>query len=615
MNRKTLPVVIACAVATFLSACSSGKPVTIAITTAPPATLEINNSASIAATVMHDSKDLGVDWTCSPSPCGSFNPAHTASGATTVWTAGSTAGSVTITAASTRKATVTATATVTVNAVATAANLKGNYVFYANGFDALGDYYATAGVVVLDGAGNVATGSEEDLNNTSYGTPVEGDALLGTYTVNSDGQGTMILNATVGGVADPLVGVAGTQTMSFVVVNSNHLLITEFDSAATSSGSMDFQTAAAITSGFSGNYAMTLDGYFAGNATDVGGVFGATGTGGTVTGTGDEDEAGTVLRTASLTGTIGATVDAMGRGTVTFGGTTFTYYIVGTEAVYMVEVDSGSVLQGAAFGQGSATFAAANVTGPYVLDEPWSDTASSSGPLALAGQFTADGLGTSATSISGVTDYNEAGFVDPGPGPDTLKASFTITATSATTNGYGTITAAVSNDPDFVAFGIYMVDPTLNINDPNNTTGGGGALIAEFDTGDLGTGFIVPQSATSLANANNGNGFAGDSAAGDLTNSTGQLVFASSGNFAGTENLNDLNPLTPIATETTAQAISGVSTADTTNAGRYTVVTTAGAGTANFVTYVASGTLSVSVDVDASTTLTQVGSVMTEGQQ
>ena len=147
MNRKTLLIVLTIAVAMVASACGSTSP-KIAMTTPPPASLEINNSASIAATTTHD-KGEGVDWSCSPSPCGSFNPAHTASGATTVYTAPSTAAAVTITAASTKKSTVTATASVTINPVATASSLSGQYAFFAAGADAAGDAYNAVGSVTL----------------------------------------------------------------------------------------------------------------------------------------------------------------------------------------------------------------------------------------------------------------------------------------------------------------------------------------------------------------------------------------------------------------------------------------------------------------------------------
>src|ERR1700723_218107 len=124
MNRKALLIVLTIAIAIVGSACSSSSP-TVTISTPPPASLEINGSATIAATTTHDSGE-GVDWSCAPAgSCGTFNPTHTASGATTVYTAPSVSGSVTITATSTKKTSVTATSTVTITPVATVGTLTG----------------------------------------------------------------------------------------------------------------------------------------------------------------------------------------------------------------------------------------------------------------------------------------------------------------------------------------------------------------------------------------------------------------------------------------------------------------------------------------------------------
>lgn len=612
MNRKLFLIVAACAMMAVLSSCSSNAAVTVAYSTPPPANVEINTTATMAAVVTnaHNPMLQGVEWTCSPTPCGSFNPAMTASGATTTWTAPSLAGSVTITAESV-EGSDTVNANVNVTPVAAASDVVGNYTFYVSGWDASGSFYGAAGVVVLDGNGNVTRG-EEDLNNTSTGAST-GDTLAGTYTVNSDGQGTMILTATstATSMPDPNVGVGGAQTLSFVVVNNSHLLIDEFDAAATSSGSMDLQTPAAITSGISGNYAFAFGGFVGGVADAQGGVISASGA--SITGTGDENAGGSVSFANALSANL-VGPDPNGRGQfTTLGGSVYTYYIVGTEAFYAVEVDSGGVTIGTGYGQSSGTFSAASLTSGYVLDEPQPYAEAVAGSLALAGQFNADGVGTSATSITGVTDYNEWGFVDPGPGPDTLTASYTIAS-----NGYGSMSTVVSNDIDFATYGIYVTDPALNINDPNNTSGGGGALIVELDPNDVGIGFIVPQTATALTSVNNGNQFNAFNTNGDQIASTGQVVF-STGGFAGTENVNDLNvSMTPSQTETPAATVTGITTADSTNVGRYTVaVTVNGAATpSSQVSYVANGNLAVDVDVDSTSSPVywQVGSGITEGQ-
>jgi hypothetical protein len=635
MDRK-ISLALAAVVLTLLSACGGGShsgggggttpTLSIAITTAPSSTVEINNSTMAVATVSNDSTNAGVDWTCSPSPCGSFSPTHTASGATTIWTAPSSAGTFTLTAASTASSSVTATASVTVNSVASNSNLTGQYAFYLSGFDFSGDAYAAVGSVTLDGNGNVTSG-EEDLNSTDvdFTSAIEGDTLSGTYAVNGDSQGTMTLNASNSNGSDPLVGNNGVQTLSFVVVNSNHILLTEFDSVYTSSGSMDLQTASAFNAGVSGNFAISASGFIGGAPGVFGGVY--TANAGTITGTGtaDEDINGTPTIGGNLSGTVSA-ADANGRGTFTLttpsGSGTFTYYLVGPEALYLTEVDTGGVMVGQSYGQGSGTFSNSSLASANVLDEPASFTAI--GAANVAGQFT-----TSSSTLTGVVDYNVNGLVDgvsptpsitQPPTPATLTGTYTIAS-----SGYGSASVTVGGTTDFATYGIYATDPALNINDPNNTTGPGGALIVELDPGTLGTGFIVPQTATALSTVNEADGFSAIVeilSPDEFLNSTGQYVY-SSGSFRGTANINDFNlaATPPAITENTAVTISGVITADSTNAGRFSEVLTlpviGGGNATNYrVEYVANGGFAVGVDTDTNEPgLTEIGSDIIEGQQ
>lgn len=62
-------------------------------------------------------------------------------------------------------------------------------------------------------------------------------------------------------------------------------------------------------------------------------------------------------------------------------------------------------------------------------------------------------------------------------------------------NGYAGFTLVGGTSRNLQEVGAYMVDPALNIADPNIFTGGGGALLIELDTDVLGVGMIVPQTA------------------------------------------------------------------------------------------------------------------------
>jgi hypothetical protein len=598
MNRKSLLMAFAFAASVLLGACSSSTPPVVAISGAP-ASLEVNLTSSLTATVTHDSSNGGVTWSCAPAgACGTFSPSQTASGTATTYTAPATAGSVTITATSVKKATSTATATINVTAVASASNLSGQYAFKVSGWDASGTFYGAAGSVTLDGAGNV-TGGEEDFNDTTVGTASVADGVTGTYTVGADGQGTMVLNAVINGTstADTNVGVAGVQTLAFTVVNNNHFLISEFDSAFTSGGVMDLQTASAFTTGLTGNYAFTGYGFLNGAAISYGGAIVSSGT--SLSGPADSDETGLVA-SGTTSGAVTA-ADANGRGTAAFGSLNVAYYTVGTEVAYFVETDPTLVTVGAFYGQGSApSFSAASLSGNFVMSQP--DADSGMGLSSIAGQFAADGT----ASIAGVVDYNEGGLIALEPVPDALNASYTVAA-----SGYGAITGGVvTNDVDFATWGVYLTDPALNLSDPNSTSGGGGALINEIDVDALGTGVVLPQSSTSAEAGNlafNLNGYSYTAAL--PGNIVGQVVSDGSASLAGTASFNTITAQTP------GQAISATIAADSTNAGRYQLAVTSGTSNPNLVFYQASSGVAVQIDVDSSSTLVQIGTGVIEGQQ
>jgi hypothetical protein len=79
-----------------------------------------------------------------------------------------------------------------------AASLQGSYGLAVDGFfydvNGFQGVYDSAGVAVADGAGNI-TGT--DTVNID-GTPTRGRKFTGTYTVNADCSGTMILKDSSG---------------------------------------------------------------------------------------------------------------------------------------------------------------------------------------------------------------------------------------------------------------------------------------------------------------------------------------------------------------------------------------------------------------------------------
>jgi hypothetical protein len=119
-SRQGILLSVIAAFTLGLTACggsgSTPPPATVTVTlTGQPASLTTTATASITATV---SNSTGVTWTvtCAASPCGSFNPASTASGSPTTFTAPAAPTSVTITATTSSGTTASASAIITIAA-------------------------------------------------------------------------------------------------------------------------------------------------------------------------------------------------------------------------------------------------------------------------------------------------------------------------------------------------------------------------------------------------------------------------------------------------------------------------------------------------------------------
>jgi len=191
---------------------------------------------------------------------------------------------------------------------------------------------------------------------------------------------------------------------------------------------------------------------------------------------------------------------------------------------------------------------------------------------AAAGQFTTDGSGN---VTAGIMDVNVADGGSPAPSIATTDIPLTLTAAiSISGSARGTLTT-----PSGQIYNIYLTDPNLNLLDPNNPSGAGGALLFEANNPSVpygnAIGIMIPQSApapTSLAGSyaillsnqsNTGGccsydgGFTGDFTVSTTTPGT----FSGEGDFQGTGTNN--------ATLTTGP-LTGTFTADLSNAGHFT---------------------------------------------
>ena len=584
----------------------------VVISTPPPSAMVAGGTASVSATVSNDTAAAGVTWSCNPAgTCGSFNPVSTASAAMTAYTAPASApagGKVTIIASSVTDTSKTANASVVIPGTASMASLKGQYVFFiaapTGNRKAVGGMWGTTtliGSVALDGAGNV-TGGEEDLISPGFPDnaadpilPTNPSAMPFTsfYTVDASGHGTMRI----------LTQNAETIDFRFVLTSASHALIIEADGDP-GSGTLDLQQPAAggfAASQISGGYSFTMTGPNSSNpATKVslGGVFTADGTTGLTNVTLDVNIGGTMSTFTSVSQSFSAP-DARGRGSLHMpGGRSFTYYIVSSKALRMFEGDNIDLTGGSAYAQ-SATVPA--LSGKFVFQHSgWS----SAGRTSTAGQFTVTG---SASIASGISDSIAGGSPSVPATGKPVTGSFAMPAMQ---NGTLNLTDAAGSS----TFNIYMVDPALNILDPNSTSGGGGALLLHTDASINGTGIVVPQSVSATPSfvANYGLNLTNSIATATATNEFDLVgVVSSDGSSKFLNGLSDYDENAsgnPAILPVPGASTTGTFAADTANPGRFTGTFTVTPGAYPFISasafnvsfYQASGAQAFVIETDAS---------------
>ena len=499
-----------------------------------------------------------------------------------VFTANATTGSYQV------AATVTGvTAAANFNLTNTAAPTSFSYVFYLTGAEVTNpvpvgpNFYALAGAVTIGTDGTVAAG-EQDYNdgdgNTSpqpSGDTITGGTLTLSTTVPGQATLTLITNNTA-------LGVAGTETLGVQFVNANHALIVQFDGSATSSGSLDLQTP---SSGSNTDYAFTYSGTDTGYLPEVfGGIFSISSN--AVSGVYDENDAGTVTLNTAFSATT-TSPDSFGRGTVTGTplATTLVYYVVGPEVMRFIGVDPdlGDAGVGSAFGQGAS---AGNFTNASVPTSVFSASSTTLGnPYAGAGVIVTTPNGAN-DSFTGTADDNAVGVLD----------SDVSIAGTIYINPSGYCGLAINPGINMTAVGLYLTDPNLNLNDPNNPVGGGGGLIADMDgSGIVSTGVLTPQTDATSAD------FTGNYAFGAQAFIPGveEFDFVGQGAVAslaltGTGLVSD--PFTFFTGDTatnSAVPFAGTAVPDGVTAGRYTIPLVITLGTTPFtesaVIYQASG--------------------------
>ncbi|HUA14336.1 MAG TPA: hypothetical protein VMG31_03495 [Verrucomicrobiae bacterium] len=498
MNRRILACLFLSFALAILGACgngidklpgTTGGALSVQFAQGPPTPTIAGQAVGLVANAVNDPKNGGVTWSCTPvGACGTFDPATTAYNVDTQYTPPVAPTNSAITPNLSYSVTITATSVSdSTQSVSTTINVAQQYAFVLEGNGSLG----MAGSVTLDGSGNIVGGEADGSANGFYTTI---PSITGTYALDSSGHGyiSMSLNGT---------SCCGTlqQTHGITATSNSHLVIAEEDQfnglTIGGVGSMDLQTAPYSASQVSGGYSFTLAGYSGafGENSSWGGIFTADGVGALSGGVFDENYGGgSGYGSVPFTGTFSAP-DTNGRGTLTLSATTdtptkatqYAYYIVTPEVLRLTTVtntgNAGNT--GSAFGQGTVGTTNQAVTGNFIFSNFGFTSNNNGGESGAAGgQFTSDGSGH---ITAGIMDVNAFGTVST----SSLAGSTYVISGSPR----GVVTASSGQ-----TYNVYLTDPNLNLLDPNNPSGGGGALLLETDAADT-IGVVVPQTDTSAS--------------------------------------------------------------------------------------------------------------------
>src|SRR6266513_1672177 len=530
----------------------------VTITTSPPSSLAAGGTASVAATVSNDTAGAGVSWSCTPSStCGSFNPVSTMSGASTMYTAPSAppaGGQVVIMAASMTDSTKKANTSVMITGSSSNAGLNGRYALLLTAATGNQGTSVIAASVTADGKGLI-TGGVEELTAPGFYDLVD-IVTDGTYSIDASGHGTMRIHT------------ANLETLvfSFVLTSASHALMVEVDGDP-ASGTLDLQQPAGASftaAQISGNYSFVMDGVDNSGALkymSLGGSFAADGIGSLTAGTLDINNGG-AFSTTSFTGSFTAP-DSNGRGTMHVNtGRSFVYYIISSKVLRVFEGDNISFVGGSAYARGAAGSTTAALSGKFVYQHHgWS----SPGRTVTAGQFSADGTGR---ITAGVSDSNFGGS------PTIVNMRKSVTGTYLI-SGSPSGTLTLSDAAGTSTFNLYLVDPALNILDPSNSSGGGGALLLHTDASIIGTGILIPQvvSGTPSFSQNHGLNLVNSVDPANMVNVdevhlVGRLSSDGAANFTGTADYSQNGAYYPNVVK--GNTLSGTFAADSVNPGHFT---------------------------------------------
>jgi hypothetical protein len=364
------------------------------------------------------------------------------------------------------------------------ASLNGQYAFSMSGVDLdSGAFIARVGSFAADGQGHITTGLE-DLLDLGSGSPASQVTFSnGTYQIQANGRGLIVLNVTGG----------GSLQLSASLQSSNHGYLVQSDGLASTNGVLELQTPLQFSANaINGKYVFDISGLsFAGTTPSpisMVGQLGADGNGNVTGGTMDVNDGAIAPTgaTALAAGTYQLDTNGngtnFGRGTMMLAGRTFAFYIVDATRVELLEEDQQGGSSGPAILQtGVIPTTNSGFNGSFAFLAGGSHATGNVGPNARVGRFTADGAGGIGT-IS-FHENNDGNNTQLTPGSGISSTSYAIDTTNAG-SGRGTFTFH-SSSINTVTYVFYLYSPTR-------------AVIQDVSAGIVASGTMVSQSATSI---------------------------------------------------------------------------------------------------------------------
>lgn len=322
-----------------------------------------------------------------------------------------------------------------------------------------GAYIARVGSFTADGNGNISAGLEDVLDLGSNQPPGEVSFVGGNYQIQANGRGLIVLQGAGGG---------GLQLNLAMQSNSAGFLV-QTDLCATSSGTFNLQTSSDFSAtALASPYVFDFSGVsFAGTSVAPLSMIGQLKTdgAGNITGGLMDSNDGNVAAPSGATAVAPGTYQldssgngtAFGRGTMSFNGYSFAFYIVDATHFKVLEEDNFGGTMGDALRQtGAIPTQNSQFMGSFVYLVGGASVLGTQGPIARAARYTSDGNG--GLGAISLDDNNAGWYTHVSQGSNISAATYAID-TANPGSGRGEFTFTDSGSGTFRNV-FYMISPT-----------------------------------------------------------------------------------------------------------------------------------------------------------